>query len=61
MMNASASSVRLHASSLPWPVMTAQMALSAFLTSMTSASAPVAGSTYGEQRVTLEESVRRKM
>lgn len=49
MMSASASSVRPRASYQPWPATTAQTALSAFPTSMTSASAPVAGSTCGEQ------------
>lgn len=49
MMSASASSARPRASCQPWPAMTAQTALSAFPTSMTSASAPVAGSTCGEQ------------
>lgn len=55
MMSASASSVRPRASYQPWPATTAQTALSAFPTSMTSASAPVAGSTCGEQGTYLEE------
>lgn len=49
MMSVSASSVRPRASYQPWPATTVQTALSAFPTSMTSASAPVAGSTCGEQ------------
>lgn len=48
MMSASVSSARLRVSCQPWPATTAQTALSAFPTSMISASAPVAGSTCGE-------------
>ena len=48
MMSASVSSARLRVSCQPWPATTAQTALSAFPTSMISASALVAGSTCGE-------------
>lgn len=48
MMSVSASSVRPRVFSQPWPVMTAQMVLSAFLTSMIFVSAQGTDNTYGE-------------